>query len=549
MFSTQSRLRAYLLPLLIFSLALAARLVPGPRTIDDSYITYRYARNILAGNGFVYNPGERVLGTTTPLYTFLLTGVGFIAGGTGAPLPLISLVINAIFDGLTCLILIRLGSDLEAPWAGIGAAAVWAIAPYSVTFAIGGLETSLYVLLLMGTVWAHMRNYHIPAAVLGALSLLTRPDALILLGPLALDRFAQIWPSLKRSLDHSPGQQDGSLSPQNRLSVYELLGFTLPVAIWVVFASMYFGSPLPHSIIAKNLAYLLPAEAALVRLLQHYATPFLGHLTFGLNWIKIGIWLYPFLYIIGARRILRTNKHTWHFLLYPWLYLIVFSIANPLIFRWYLTPPLPIYFFGILAGAESLIKTLLGVITRLPATTPERVFRPFSTVVLFALVLLAPVALSLKDWRILPTHGLRRPAPDMAWYQLELIYHQAAEVINSELLPADASPLLAAGDVGVLGYETGLTILDTVGLNSPVTTNYYPLDPQYYAINYAIPPDLIIDLKPDIIVILEIYGRLSLLKDSRFKVQYHLRYKIPTDIYGSDGMLIFERTPALGSNQ
>jgi arabinofuranosyltransferase len=38
-------------------------------TSDDAFITYRYVQNILAGNGFVYNPGERVLGSSTPLFT------------------------------------------------------------------------------------------------------------------------------------------------------------------------------------------------------------------------------------------------------------------------------------------------------------------------------------------------------------------------------------------------------------------------------------------------------------------------------------------------
>ena len=63
---------AAILPWAIFLLAVIARLLPGARTIDDSYITYRYARDILAGQGFVFNPGERVLGTTTPLYTALM---------------------------------------------------------------------------------------------------------------------------------------------------------------------------------------------------------------------------------------------------------------------------------------------------------------------------------------------------------------------------------------------------------------------------------------------------------------------------------------------
>ncbi|HEC35405.1 MAG TPA: hypothetical protein ENI39_02600, partial [Anaerolineae bacterium] len=67
-------LERFLLLVLVL-LALAARLVPGPRTVDDAYITFRYARNLVEGRGFVYNLGERVLGTTTPLYTLLLSGL------------------------------------------------------------------------------------------------------------------------------------------------------------------------------------------------------------------------------------------------------------------------------------------------------------------------------------------------------------------------------------------------------------------------------------------------------------------------------------------
>jgi hypothetical protein len=46
---------------------------------------------------------------------------------------------------------------------------------------------------------------------------------------------------------------------------------------------------------------------------------------------------------------------------------------------------------------------------------------------------------------------------------------------------------------------------------------------------------------PDYVVILEVYGRLGLLIDVRFEQAYELVQKIPTDIYGSDGMLVFAR--------
>jgi len=507
---------------MIFTTTLIARGLPGPRTIDDAYITFRYARNILAGNGFVFNPGEHVLGTTTPLYTILLVLWGAVFGGQEAPFPQIALWINAIADGITCVLLFLLGRRSGFNSAAIGAALVWAIAPFSVTFAIGGMETSLYVLLLTGLVYAHIHQRRLIVALLASLSLLTRPDALILLFPLAVDRL--ISRSGIKSL------------------LLELLVFSFPTLTWVIFATIYFGSPLPHSILAKSLAYHLPPSAALVRLLQHYATPFLEHLTLGIPAIAVGLVLYPFLFIIGARKAISREPHLWPWIIYPWFYFIIFALANPLLFRWYLTPPLPPYIWTILVGIEALAYAAFahkGETASLAGVkSPELV-----SGVRFLLVIVAPLILTLRGWSLHPDHGLNRPAPQMAWYQLELLYRQAADFLSPEIDLHPSPPVLAAGDVGVLGYYTRARILDTVGLNSPLSTQYYPLGPEYYEINYAIPPDLIIDRQPDYLVILEVYGRRGLLKDERFQKLYRLLLKIPTDIYGSDGMLIFKRMP------
>src|SRR4030065_2374448 len=88
--------------ILIVLAAIAARTITGPRTIDDAYITFRYAQNLLQGNGLVYNAGERGLGTTTPAYAMLLAGAGLLTGGADANFPLLSLLINAGAAGLTC---------------------------------------------------------------------------------------------------------------------------------------------------------------------------------------------------------------------------------------------------------------------------------------------------------------------------------------------------------------------------------------------------------------------------------------------------------------
>ena len=43
--------------------------------LDDAWIHFRFASNLIQGNGFVYNSGEPVSGSTSPFWVFLLAGV------------------------------------------------------------------------------------------------------------------------------------------------------------------------------------------------------------------------------------------------------------------------------------------------------------------------------------------------------------------------------------------------------------------------------------------------------------------------------------------
>jgi hypothetical protein len=266
-------------------------------------------------------------------------------------------------------------------------------------------------------------------------------------------------------------------------------------------------------------AYVLPPEAGLVRLLQHFATPFLGHLTFGRWWIAVGLLLLIPLFFLGSMALIRQDRARGAVLIYPLVYLVVFAAVNPLLFRWYLTPPLPLYFLGIFAGAQGLAEDLK---------------RPWIFTGFAALAIL----LTLRGWTMVPDHGSDRPAPQMAYIALEEVYRQVAEDLVDEMEPGYT---LAAGDIGVLGYVTGEQILDAVGLISPETVDYFPLPGEYYVANYAMPPDLILDELPDVLVTLEVYVREGLLQDPRFETQYHLWRRYATDIYGSDGMLVFIR--------
>ncbi len=505
---------ARLLPLFLFLLAFSARMIPGPRTIDDSFITFRYAQNILSGEGFVFNPGEHIMGTTTPLYTFLMVIFGGLSGGTKAPFPEIAMLLNAIADGLTAILLYFLGVRYKQYLVGLAAALCWTIAPHSVTFAIGGLETSLVVLLLVGTAYFYLINKVTLAAFLGSLALITRPDAILLVGLIGLDYLIRV------------------IRKQSKWQWVALFALLLIPLLWYGYATLQFGTPIPHSVQAKLGAYRLPPEAALIRLLQHYTTPFMSDIWFGSAFaVGSGLLIYPFFFLIGSKKLFQISSKSLVIMVYPWLYLVVFAIANPLIFRWYLTPPLPFLFFGYLMGIAVFFSSVLsGRKIHLPVL--------FQKGLMVVLLILLPMGSLVNNWQLRPDHGLDRPAPGMAWYKLELLYQKAAQIVTPYL---KTDTTLAAGDVGVLGYFTQTRILDTVGLNSPEALDYYPLDQKFYVTNYAVAPDLIIDQQPDLVVLLEVYGRLGLFIDPRFIEQYDLLAYLPTDIYGSEGLLIYIR--------
>ncbi|MEX0788599.1 MAG: hypothetical protein WD906_05050 [Anaerolineales bacterium] len=493
----------------IFLLAILARALPGPRTIDDAFITFRYARHWVEGAGLVYNPGEAVLGTTTPLYTLLMAALARLAGGKSADLPALAWAVNAIADGVTCVLLLGLARRLGAAFAGVATAIVWAVAPMAVTFSIGGMETSVFIALMTATFYLHSMDRPVGAALAASLSVLTRPDALLFVLPLAAER----------------ARRAGILGPVNggkRIGWAEAAALLSPLLLWTAYAIPAFGSPIPHSITAKVAAYHLPPEAGLVRLIQHYATPFFEQLTLGTGPAALlGLWgLHSALFGLGALAAIRHRPSSWAIFLYPWLYLAIFATANPLIFRWYLAPPLPVYFLGIFAGVQRVSRDLR--------------FRPLPY--LFAA---AAVGSSLRAWTAHPDHGPDRPAPAMAFIQLELLHRDVAEWLRPRMRPGE---ILAAGDIGALGYYSDARILDTIGLISPASIPYYPLPPDLYVINYAIPPDLIRDLQPDYLVLLEVYGRNGLLVQDWFAQEYHLLRIVPTDLYESDGLLIYQRT-------
>lgn len=115
--------------------------------IDDAYISLRYAGNLAAGHGLVWNPGERVEGYTSFLWVALL---GLLHAVTRIPLELLATV-GSIGCGIGCLVAAdrlatRLARDgARSPLPGLLLAAYLPLAFWG----FSGMETPLFVWLLL----------------------------------------------------------------------------------------------------------------------------------------------------------------------------------------------------------------------------------------------------------------------------------------------------------------------------------------------------------------------------------------------------------------
>lgn len=145
---------------------------------EDALIILRYARNIAGGMGFVYNPGEHVLGTTTPLWTivnaFYICAFGterVFAFGFWLNLCLDTVTITAIFS-----VLRRDGIGLPA---SIGAVIPLACLSPFVFITSSEMETSLFMALLALSLLELQSEKTVLSAALAGLLALCRPEGFL----------------------------------------------------------------------------------------------------------------------------------------------------------------------------------------------------------------------------------------------------------------------------------------------------------------------------------------------------------------------------------
>jgi hypothetical protein len=415
---------------LLLGLLLAAALMWPLRgyVTDDTYIHLQYARHLAHGQGLVFNPGEPVYGCTSPLWVTLIAD--------GIALGLDGLFTARLIGALATLASVGLFLQLmrrtvRTPGIRAAATVAWAGHAWMLRWSLSGMETPLAVALVLGGFVAFTEGRQwgsrpVRTGALWALAALTRPEAVLLLFLWAV--------FLVIDTDSRPGL---------RRLVFGMLPPAIIYGGWLLVARAYFGTFWPQTLSAKaagagGLEYQLQNLWRQIRIMGATDGVLLLLLLVALG--------------MGGRRLWPERPRAQRLL--PWAWVIAVPalyVARgvPVLSR-YLLPLLPVLAWLAWRTAE------LAWVGEDPEARPAR---RRAAPVLAAVVAVLSLALNLFTYRTAVVPHVRAFTAGLHGS----LVHWGAWL--REHTPADA--LVAAPDIGAIGYVSGRRVLDTAGLVSP----------------------------------------------------------------------------------
>lgn len=390
--------------------------------LDDSWIHLTYARNLAQHGEWAFRLGERSAGSTSPIWTVLLS-VGFLLDL--APyvwtylLGWVVLTLLAVYaENITRRLVPSYQSRI--PWAGLFFVFAW----HLTWSAVSGMETLLHgliILVVLGTLLSGSRRY-VALGVLTGLSVWVRPDGLTLLGPIL---FVALMTETTWHL--------------RREAIWKtLIGFGSMFLPYALFNLALSGTPMPNTFYAKQAEYQAYWwSKTLVDRLSNYAWPLLA---------SPFVALLPAAWMWLAKNVQARNWAVIASLIWFLGYIGIYFMSLPAYQHGrYIIPAFPIlYLWGILGFLEFVSA---------PEKNKHLVFLWQITLVVLA---------AAFQWI-----GARQNAYDVFWIESEMV--TTAKWVQANLSP-DAR--LAVHDIGALGYYVQNPLVDMAGIITPEVVDF-----------------------------------------------------------------------------
>jgi arabinofuranosyltransferase len=437
-------------------------------TVDDSFITFRFARSWIEGLGPVYQAGPRVEGITSFGWMALLAAAGRLGLGIEPAAKWLGILAAASTLPATHAMVKQLTGSRRL---ALAAALLLALNPLFASWSVAGMDTPLFAALLVWATWARLadrrvRGVPLCAALLG-LSVWIRPEG-FLFGTL-------VWLSLLA--ERRPGVVRAA-------AVWALTATAVALPFWL-WRWSYYGAFFPNTFYAKMPDVALRVAAG-VQALRDFA-------------LDSGPWTWMPLAASLVRLPARNARERlpWA-LLASFLVYVVWSGGDVLHLRFFVHV-MPLVTVLWAAGLASLLEPFLHAHD--PATprgepsAPGPVPRPLAT-------RLATAALLVAAACALGAAGHARATRSHAQLGAGYVVNNARNVQQVGLplgewlrTNAPAGSRLATWDIGGVGWSSRLPILDLYGLtDAAIAHHIHERAPIEERIAY------VLDARPELVV-------------------------------------------------
>lgn len=439
--------------------------------LDDAWIHQTYARNLARSGQLAFVPGVPSAGSTAPLWSFLLS-LGYLLG---IPFKIWTYALGLILLGLTGWTVTRLGRRLfpEQPgvglWAGLFCLFEW----HLIWAAVSGMETILFVWLSLFLVERYtqskiqntqrarcpkskIRDFSL--GLIGGLLILTRPEGLGLVGLVGLD-MGYSWWRQRKELIGTEGTYGSSKAPRVPPSSppFSLLwswlwlaaGVGLLLAPYVAFHLWATGLPFPNTFYAKQAEYqvILDHFPLWQRLFGSFGEPVeTVQGVFRVVFIGAQLLLLPGL--LFAAWLTFKERRTSLILIWLWWvgFLLLYGLRLPVTYQ-HGRYQIPAIAWVILLGVWGTARLLQKIPGRNVA------LRALSRAWVLSLAVLALAFAAI---------GAQAYGRDVRFIESEMVV--TARWLDTQT-PPDA--LIAAHDIGAIGYFAQRPLIDLAGLITP----------------------------------------------------------------------------------
>ncbi|GIX41469.1 MAG: hypothetical protein KatS3mg129_1202 [Leptospiraceae bacterium] len=520
---------------------------------DDAYITFTHSKNFALYGKLVWNiyDSERTLGSSTPLFAFLLGILGFIIDVD--KIPQIALYINAIFLMGTGIIIYRIVyKETNSIILSFLISLLCSINSYNIKIHSYGFEFALFTFLLFLNIYIYLykENYNLLDLILPSLLILTRIEGIV------------IYPLVYYRLFYGIKNKK-----------YKIHYFILPVILvflYIIFAKFYYDQILPQSINSKKAwkelfpVYPLDKDflnnfrdrvlivnefwGSMLAPILRYGTEPATFIVYKLDINKAGNFL------------LNSNKSLLNYYIFINLFFLYYFYKNKNLVKlylfiytyffflfvfytiraesWYLPPLLISYLLLYSLGTYFLLKEIINRISQyISLKYVNQIILVLSSIFVILMLgknyyLINRNKYPFDEYRgILYSPGMR----DKVEIERFLAYKDAIEILKKNHIKGE----IASPEIGVMGfYYTDGNILDLFGLCSKKVIRYYY---EWSKTDKSLPPNLYVLQKTKSEIFIHGYNAENKEEINFLNKYYELLYIHPKYTIFGDPMYIWIR--------